>query len=127
MKRRSVLGLFAAVLSAGCVDDWPTATGPRGPPEQPEGQPRDTGALRIDNWDFGETESGQLRVFGTVENDGATAAQAVVEVVVSADDQQYEQTQVVDVPAGESAEFDVAFDLEYETFLQSGSIDLNLQ
>lgn len=127
MKRRSVLGLFAAVLSAGCVDQWPTPTGPRAPPEQPEGQPRNADALRIGTWDFGETESGQLRVFGTVENDGSSSARATVEILVSTDDREYERSQTVDVPAEGEAEFDVVFDVEHETFLQSGSIDLGLQ
>lgn len=127
VKRRSVLGLFAALLSAGCVDRWPTPTGPRAPPEQPEGQPRDPDTVQIDTWDFDESDSGQLRVFGTVENDGTSAAQATVEVVVSTDEEKYEQSQTVDVPAEGDADFNIVLDIEYEAFLQSGSITLELQ
>lgn len=129
MKRRSVLGLVAVGLSTGCVGTWPRPTGPRGPPTEPEDRPREPGsdALRIRGWDFGETESGLLRVFGTVQNDGDATAQATVEVVVSVDDQRYAQAQSVDVPAGGTTEFDVEFDIEYETFVESGSIDLRLR
>lgn len=129
MKRRSALGLVAVGLSTGCVGTWPQPTGPRGPPAEPEDRPREPGsdALRIGDWDFGETESGLLRVFGTVQNDGDATAQATVEAVVSAANQRYERTQSVEVPAGDTTEFDVEFDLEYETFVESGSIDLRLR
>ncbi len=126
MKRRSVIGLVIAVLSAGCVDKWPTPTGPRAPPEQPEGQPRDPDTLRITDWDFDETDSGLLRVFGTVENNGETTAQATVEVVVNADDQRYQQSQTVEVPAEDVADFDMVLNIEHETVLQNGSITLSL-
>lgn len=127
MKRRGVVGLVALVLTAGCVDRWPRPTGPRGAPEAPEHQPRDADAVRIDSWDFGETESGRLHVFGTVQNDGDATAEATVEAVVHTGDERYEQTETVTVPAGGTTEFDVEFDVRYETFLEDGSIDLDLQ
>lgn len=127
VKRRRVVGLFALVLATGCVDRWPRPTGPRGAPEAPEQRPRDADAVRIDSWDFGETESGRLRVFGTVQNGGDTTAEATVKAVVYAGDERYEQTKTVTVPAGETAEFDIEFDVRYETFLGDGSIDLDLR
>jgi hypothetical protein len=126
VKRRTVLGLVAASLSAGCVDAWPQPTGPRGPPEEPEGQPREQSPLRIDSWDFGEADSGLLRVFGTVENDGDEPARPTVEVRVRAGEQRYERTTTVDVPAGATAQFDIEFDVEYDTFVGDGSVRLDL-
>jgi hypothetical protein len=120
------MGLVIAVLSAGCVDEWPTPTGPRAPPEQPEGHPRNPDTLRITDWDFDETDSGLLRVFGTVENNGETTAQATVEVVVNADNQRYQQSQTVEVPAEDVADFDMVLNIEHETVLQNGSITLSL-
>jgi hypothetical protein len=83
--------------------------------------------VRIGTWDIDETDSGQLRVFGTVENDGSSAAQATVEVVVSTDDQESEQSQTVDVPAEGDADFDIVLNVEYEAFLEGGSITLDLR
>lgn len=127
VKRRSVLGLLAAVLSAGCVEEWPTPTGPRGPPEQPEGQPRDPDALRIGDWDFDENDSGLLRVFGAVKNNGSSLARVTVVAVVSTDDEKYKQSQTVEVSGEGVTDFDIVFDVEYETFRQMGSLDLYLQ
>ncbi len=126
VKRRTVLGLVAASFSAGCVGAWPQPTGPRGPPEEPEGQPREQSALRIDSWDFGEDDSGMLRVFGTVRNDGDTSTTVTVEVRVRAGEQRYERTTTVDVPEGATAEFEIEFDVEYDTFVGDGSIRLDL-
>jgi hypothetical protein len=126
VKRRSVLGMVAASLSAGCVGAWPQPTGPRGPPEAPEGQPREQSPLRIESWDFGEADSGLLRVFGTVQNDRDASAEATVEVRVRAGEQRYERTTTVDVPAGATAEFEIEFDVEYDTFVGDGSIRLDL-
>jgi hypothetical protein len=126
VKRRPVLGLIAASLSAGCVGVWPQPTGPRGPPEEPEGQPREQSALRIDTWDFGENDAGLLRVFGTIQNNGDAAAQATVEAVVRAGEQRYERTTTVAVPAGATAEFTIGFDVEYDAFVGNGSLDLQL-
>lgn len=127
MKRRRVVGSLALVLTTGCVDRWPRPTGPRGAPEAPEQQPRDTDAVRIDSWDFGETDSGRLHVFGTVQNDGDATVEATAEAVVRAGDERYERTETVTVPAGDTTEFDIEFDIPYETFLDGGSIDLTLQ
>lgn len=127
MKRRRVVGSLALVLTTGCVDRWPRPTGPRGAPEAPEQQPRDADAVRIDSWDFGETESGRLHVFGTVRNDGDATVEATAEAVVRAGGERYERTETVTVPAGGTTEFDIEFDVRHETFLDGGSIDLVLQ
>jgi hypothetical protein len=126
VKRRTVLGLLAASLSAGCVGAWPQPTGPRGPPEEPEGQPQEQSALRIDTWDFGENDAGLLRVFGTVQNNGDALARGTVEAVVRAGEQRYERTTNVDVPAGATVEFNIEFDVEYDSFVGNGSLDLQL-
>lgn len=126
VKRRAVLGVLALSLTGGCVDTWPGATGPRGPPDAPDDEPRDPEAVQIDGWDFGETDAGLLRVFGTVSNDGERSAAATVEITVRAGETEYQQTTTVDVPAESTAEFDVEFDVEHETFIEDGSIRLDL-
>lgn len=127
VKRRSALGLFAAVLTAGCVDSWPRPTGPRAPPTSPEQPPEETDTVRVEEWDFGETESGQLHVFGTVLNDGDATAEATVLVSVRAGDEEAERSQSVSVPGGGTTDFDIEFDVEYEKFRSDGSIRVDLQ
>ena len=130
MKRRSALGLLAASLSlpAGCLSDAPGVTGPRNPPSAPADDPREPPErepLRITEFDFGESDDGRLRVFGTVENRTETERRATVRVSVTTDET-YERTVEVDVPAGSTAEFEVVFDLAYEVASGNFSIDLHL-
>ena len=127
VKRRALLGALPLLFTAGCVDSWPTPTGPRGPPEPGSERPDgDQARVDIDEWDIGETDDGRLRVFGTVRNEGEEPAEVTVAVVVRVDEQRYERATTVTVAADESAEFDIEFDLEYDAFAAGGSVDIDL-
>jgi hypothetical protein len=127
VKRRSALGLLAAVLTAGCVDSWPRPTGPRGPPPSPERPSGQQDAVRIGEWDYGEGESGRLRVFGTVRNERDGTVESTVLVSVRAGEEEVERSQTVSVPGNGSADFDIEFDVTYEKFRSDGSIRVDLQ
>lgn len=127
MKRRAVLSTFALALSSGCLGSLPRATGPRKPPEAPEGGPDPSGdALSIESWDYGETEGGSLRIFGRVQNTGGTEATATVAATVTVDGDEHTNSTDVTVAAGGTAEFELRFDVSYEQFQQNGAISIEL-
>ena len=127
VKRRAVLGLVVAGVGSGCLRRLPRATGPRGPPDAPAAQPRESfGGLEITNWDYGEANDGRLRVFGSIENTGSVESTATVLVNVSVEGEEYSRTTDVSVPAGETSSFDMVLDPTYDAFVRRGSISVEL-
>jgi hypothetical protein len=126
--RRSLLALLVGV-SSGCLGSPPNATGPRRPPEPPEGQPRDTPDqpnLYVSTFDYGAAEGGNLRVFGEVGNRGGVERVATVRVRVRIGDETYTRDQSVSVPPGGAAEFSATFDVSAEEFERAGGLDVTL-
>lgn len=128
VKRRALLQVLALGLSSGCLGALPGPTGPRNPPEAPAGQSRTPKrVLSIETWDSGETDEGTLRVFGTIRNTGDASASATVASTVAVDEKKQTKTTDVSVSAGETAEFELVFDVSYEAFTGNGSINLHLE
>jgi hypothetical protein len=129
MERRRLLGVVALGLSSGCLGSFPTATGPRNPPEAPPGEPRNTPEVppvRIAEFDFESTDDGRLRVFGSVVNDAGSERVTTVSVRVVVDDTESIRETEVTVGSGETTPFSVEFDAEYDAFLSSGELDVSL-
>lgn len=127
MKRRTLLRAFALALPSGCLGSLSRPTGPRGPPRPSAGEPRTPErVLSIEAWDFGETDEGTLRVFGTVKNAGDAPASATVVSTVTVDGEEETKSVDVRVSAGDTAEFELVFEVSYEAFTGNGSIDLHL-
>lgn len=127
MKRRDVLSVFALSLSSGCLGSLPSATGPRKPPEAPEGKPRAPSAdPSIETWDYGETDEGTLTVFGTIKNPADVETTVTVAVTVTVDEDKHTKSADYTVPAGGTTDFDLTFEVSFDQFQQHGSIDLEL-
>lgn len=126
--RRAVLAV-AFALPAGCLGDLPGATGPRNPPSAPEGEQRRTPKrppLSVAAFDFERTESGRLRVFGTVSNRGGAERIATVKMQVSADGERYVRRTEVTVPPNAETGFETTFDLAYDEFAKNGEVNVSL-
>jgi hypothetical protein len=131
MDRRAVLRSVALALPlsvSGCLSNPPGATGPRQPPKEPEEGPRDEPSrdVRIDQFDFEETDDGLLRVFGTVVNSSDVERVATVKAIVDASGEHFERTTDVTVPANGEAEFGVVVEVEYDTFAKNGRVNVEL-
>jgi len=129
MDRRAALSTLAVALCGGCLSNAPGPTGPRNPPSEPANDPRRTPveqALSVTTFDFDETDDGNLRVYGVVENTGEVERVARVRVSVSANGKEAERTTEVTVPAGRQTRFEVVFDVTYKAFSKGGSIDIDL-
>jgi hypothetical protein len=137
MHRRTLVCAFglAAGGFSGCLSELPNATGPRNPPGGGTPPPTVDGggdgrggsrdAFDVETFDFESAEDGSLRVVGSVANVGDADGSAVVEVVVRTGDDEFAQTTTVSVPAGETAEFAVTFDVSFERFNRSGQVSVN--
>lgn len=127
MKRRALLSTLALGLSGGCLGALPRPTGPRGPPEEPASDPREPRqSFSIETWDFGETESGLLRVFGTVRNTSDASATTTVTATVSIEGDTDTKTVEVTVSAESTAHFGMVFEVEYDRFASNGSLNIDL-
>ncbi|RYJ13855.1 transcriptional initiation protein Tat [Halogeometricum borinquense] len=130
--RRTVLrALPASVLAllGGCLGSPPHGTGPRRPPDAPAGQSRQTPEkpdLYVKTFDFDKTENGNLRVFGDVGNRGDVERVATVQVRVTRNGKEYTQETTVTVASGTTASFSVTFGISQETFLNGGSLNVDL-
>lgn len=127
MKRRAALTTFALTLSAGCLSPLPRATGPRKPPEAPEGGPGvSSDALSIETWDYSETGGGSLRIFGTIRNSSDVKTTATVAATVTVAGDGHTNSTDITVPAGGTAKFELRYDVSYDKFEQNGSISIEL-
>ncbi|WP_435184368.1 transcriptional initiation protein Tat [Halobellus sp. EA9] len=132
MDRRTVLAAATGSLSAllgGCLGAAPGATGPRHPPDAPAGEPRRTTApppLGVGTFDFEATDAGDLRVFGTVRNRSEAERTATVTVTVGLGEEEFEREASLAVPAGETAEWSVTFDVAYERFTTNGNLSVDV-
>ncbi|WP_411963515.1 transcriptional initiation protein Tat [Haloferax sp. YSMS24] len=129
MERRRLLGLVAVGLSSGCLSGYPTATGPRNPPEAPADEPRETPevpSVRIVTFDFESTDDGRLRVFGEVVNDSGSERVVTVRVRVAVGENESVRDTDVSVPSGETEPFSVEFDVEFDAFASNGEIDVSI-
>lgn len=130
MKRRSVLRALALlpVSGAGCLENPPGRTGPRNPPDAPEGgpNPAEQPDVRIEGFDFEETSGGELRVFGSVVNETDVRRDVTVLVTVHAGGDVYRRTSEFSVPGGEETDFYVVFEIEYGEFAQNGRVNVEL-
>ena len=133
MERRTVLGgagVSIAALLGGCLSAFPSATGPRNPPDAPADQPRRTPErpdLVVGTFDFEADDEGALRVFGTVENRGDTQRTATVTVTSRVDGEQFVRETSLAVDPGESAEWSVSFDVDYEGFASGGDLSVDVE
>jgi hypothetical protein len=127
--RRSVLGAAALALTTGCLGNPPAATGPRRPPDAPEGNPRATPErpdLYVASFDFEATDAGNLRVVGTVGNRGSAEQETNVRVVVRVGGEKYVRETAVTVPPDGEAEFAVEFSVSESAFVDGGELDVTL-
>jgi hypothetical protein len=132
MNRRAALRLVSGSLLAvlgGCLGSPPTATGPRRPPDAPEGDPRSTPErpdLFVKSFDFEAADGGNLRVVGAVGNRGSVERERNVRVAVSVDGERYVRETGVSVPPDGETEFAVEFSVSESAFAAGGEIDVTL-
>lgn len=134
MDRRAFLAGLTA-LSAGCLADLPEPSGPRVPPSTPEEEeavltPQPD--LHIIAWDVAEGPDGGLTVPVTVENRDDRQRSGLVRAtaVVGGDgtSQAFDSSAPVTVPASETVETTLTFDVAFERFVRNGEInDLTVQ
>ena len=133
MERRTVLGgagVSITALLGGCLSAFPSATGPRNPPDAPADQPRRTpeqSDLVVGTFDFEAGEEGALRVFGTVENRGDAQRTATVTVTARIDGEPFVRETSLTVDPGATAEWSVTFDLPYEEFASGGTLSVGVE
>ncbi|WP_144902871.1 transcriptional initiation protein Tat [Halobellus captivus] len=131
MERRSALRAAAASVSGllgGCLGSFPSATGPRNPPDPPADQPRrtpDRPDITVASFDFEADDDGALRVFGTVENRGDAQRTATVTVTVRSAGETFERESTVTVDPDQTAEWTVTFDVAYDDFLSDGDLNVD--
>jgi hypothetical protein len=133
MHRRALLrgvGTALALGLGGCLGESPPGrTGPRNPPRSPEGGPPSDdgeGTLRLESYDYEETEAGTLRVFGEVVNGTGTGQEVTLVARVTTPDDSYERSRTVTVPPNDSFTFELEFDVEFATVERSGSVLVEL-
>ena len=131
MKRRRFLPL-AAVTLAGCLGAR-DESGPRTPPLTPEGgpPPEDGRDLDIVNAVPDEAEDGSLIFVITVENTASSSRSDTLVGVATVDGEdgetEYEASREVSLEGGSEAEFDLVFDVAYETWAGNGSLTYGWQ
>lgn len=116
--RLALAGVAAA--GAGCTEPADTS-GPRTPPQSPEGTPGGPGLVVTDFADV-EAEDGTLHVRVTVENRGAEAIQGTLVVEAAAGDDSETVSRDVAVAPGERTDVVVETSLSYEAFGRQGSL-----
>ena len=123
-------GVSAAALLGGCLESFPSAAGPRNPPEAPADQPRrtpDRPDIVVGTFDFEADDEGALRVFGTVENRGDAQRTATVTVTARIDGEPFVRETSLAVDPGETAEWSVTFDVDYEAFASGGELSVDVE
>lgn len=133
MHRRALLRAAGPALVlglAGCLGGSPPGrTGPRNPPRSPEGGPPDDDdgrTVRLASYDFEESESGRLRVFGEVVSDADAEREVTLVARVTTPDDSYERSKTVAVPPNDGVEFEFHFEIEFDEFASSGSVLVEL-
>ncbi|WP_101297331.1 transcriptional initiation protein Tat [Halegenticoccus soli] len=122
--RRAFLGALCLGLSAGCLEGYPGATGPRNPPDAPAGDPRDLPErepLYVSDFSFEETGDGDLRAVVAVANRTDDDLTAAVVARVAVGDEEHEKRAEVNVPGGGKTEVAFDFPVAYEAFERDGS------
>jgi hypothetical protein len=131
VKRRRFLPLAALALS-GCLGAR-DESGPRTPPLTPEGGPTPEGGrnLQIVEAAPREGEDGSLLFVVTVENTAETTQSdtLVGTATVERDGEttEYEARREVSLDGTTKAEFELAFDVAYETWAGNGNISYGWQ
>ena len=128
MKRRGLLAA-AMVTLTGCASGLPRASGPRTPPNAPAGSRERTTArpdLYVKTFDVEPRDDGDLRVFGTVANRGDVRRTGTVTATVTAGGESPTNSVEVSVDAGGEADFEIPFDVSYETFSDSGGVNVRV-
>mgnify|MGYP006275569345 CR=1 FL=1 len=133
MERRTALRLAVvsgAALLGGCLESWPSATGPRNPPDAPAGQsrqPPEQADLVVGTFDFEADDQGALRVFGTVENRGDAQRTATVTVTARIDGESVVRETSLAVEPDGTAEWSVTFETAYEEFASGGTVSVDVE
>jgi len=126
MRRRAALRALAALPLglAGCTGDLPGATGPRRPPTSASPPPTGGPSVSVPDVDVAEGPDGTLRVLATVENRGGTAATREVVATVTVDGEEHVRSTQVQVPANDSVEVTLDFDIGYDAFVDGGNVSV---
>ena len=82
--------------------------------------------LEITDFDAVADDSDRLVVPVTVSNDSDEDREGTVEATVTAGDDEVHQSQSVTVPAHESAETKLTFDVPYSQFNERGDLSLDV-
>ena len=133
MERRTALRVAVvsgAALLGGCLGSWPSATGPRNPPDAPAGQPRqppEQADLAVGTFDFEADDAGALRVFGTVENRGDAQRTATVTVTARIDGESFVRETSLSVEPDGTAEWSATFETAYEEFERGGTVSVAVE
>ena len=128
MRRREAV-VAAAFALAGCLRSPPDASGPRMPPTAPPGGTGPTtpaSDLSVSTFDVEADENGDVRVVGTVANRGDVRRTGTVEVTVSVGGETHTRSTRVTVEAGGEAQFEIPFDVAYESFADGGDVRVSV-
>ncbi len=125
LTRRKLLSIAGALGGAGCLQPQ-SPSGPRTPPQSPEGGPTQRGGLVIADFRGQEGDNGNLEVLIVIENRGENDQSATIEVVAQVGDQSFQRTETVGVPAGERVETVLEFDVAYDDYVGDGSISATI-
>jgi hypothetical protein len=80
--------------------------------------------VSVPDVDITEGPDGNLRVLATVENQGGTAATREVVATVTVDDEEHVRSTQAEVPANDSVEVTIDFDVGYEAFVDGGNVSV---
>lgn len=127
MKRRGLLaGLAGLTAGAGCAETV-RPSGPRTPPRSPEPTSTPASGLVVVDLVDDQDDEGNLLVRVTVENRGGESRSGTVVVDVRAGETETSVSQSVTLAPDERTEVALLTEIEYDTFADDGSLQVDVR